>query len=308
MLILMNPVAGYGRARARWSRLRQELTRRCGVGQTITVAETGPDLERTIDRSVESGDRFLVAAGGDGTVHLVVNAIMRLPEALRRELSFGAIGLGSSNDFHKPMRAGQIVNGIPLRIDRRSTIRHNLVRFTWDQDGRETSEYGIVNASVGLVADANLLFNTGDRALRWVKRLSTGAAIHYSAVKTLFTARDRQVRLSVDEAAGERMVSNLGIIINPHFGGDCRYDTPIAADGDFMRANLCEGMSTWRKLRTFLALGRGRFSGLPGTSSWECARVEVESPTPFTLEIDGEIRQMKRVTAEFVKGGLAVCS
>jgi diacylglycerol kinase (ATP) len=232
---------------------------------------------------------------------------MRLPEPLRRELSFGAIGLGSSNDFHKPMRAEHTVKGIPLRINRGSMIRHNLVKFTWDDDDGERTEYGIVNASVGLVADANQLFNNGDRVLRWVKRLSTRAAIQYCAVKTLLLAGDHRVRLSVDGAARERMVANLGILINPHFGGDFRYDTPIAADGDFMRANLCEDMDTWRKVRTFLALGRGRFSGLPGTSSWECARVEVESPIPFTLEMDGEIRQMRKVTAEFIKGGLSVC-
>jgi diacylglycerol kinase family enzyme len=308
MLVCMNPCAGYGRAEERWARLADGLSNRLGGVGDYHVAETGPQLRETILESIESGDRYVLAAGGDGTVHLVVNAIMSLPDALWRELAFGAIGLGSSNDFHKPLRAENHVEGIPVRVDFRSTIRHNLVKFSWHEDGRKMTEYAIVNASVGLVADANQLFNDGDFALRCLKSLSTRAAIQYSAVKTLFLVRNRRVRLSVDGAARERIVSNLGIIINPHFGGDCRYDTPIAPDGGFMRANLCENMSAWRKLRTFLALERGKFSGLPGTVSWECSLVEVESATPFTLELDGEIRRMKRVTAEFIKGGLTVCN
>jgi diacylglycerol kinase family enzyme len=308
MLVFVNPCAGYGRAKAQWSRLQRELGRRCVADDVITVMETGPQLDEQIGEAIESGERFLVAAGGDGTVHLVVNAVMRLPDGLRRGLSFGAIGLGSSNDFHKPMRAENTVEGVPVRINLRSMIRHNLVKFTWNEDRRTVTEYSIVNASIGLVADANRLFNNGDRALRWVKSLSIAAAIRYSALKTLIIGRDRCVRLSVDGVARERTVSNLGIIINPHFGGDCRYDTPISPDGDFMRVNLCEDMSPWRKLCTFRALERGRFAGLPGTSGWECSRVEVESLTPFTLELDGEVRQTQSVTAEFIKGGLAVCN
>ncbi len=307
MLVFVNPCAGYGRAKERWSRVQRELSRRLG-DQEVHVVETGPQLGQKIHEYIESGDGFLVAAGGDGTVHLVVNVIMNLPDALRRELIFGAIGLGSSNDFHKPLRAENTLEGIPARINVRSAIRHNLVKFTWNEDGREMTEYAIVNASIGLVAEANRLFNSGDRALRWLKSISTGAAIQYSAVRTLFLGRDQRVWLSVDGTARDRIVSNLGIIINPHFGGDCRYDTPISQDGDFMRANLCENMSALRKLRTFVSLERGKFAGLPGTSSWECSLVAVESATPFTLELDGEVRRMNRVTAELIKGGLTVCN
>ena len=55
--------------------------------------------------ALRDGTRVFVAAGGDGTVHALVERARRIARHDSRSptLPFGVVGLGSSNDFHKPV-------------------------------------------------------------------------------------------------------------------------------------------------------------------------------------------------------------
>lgn len=55
------------------------------------------DLTECIERAIASGCRTVVAAGGDGTVNALVNALMRIDSQSRPSLAI--IPLGTANDF-----------------------------------------------------------------------------------------------------------------------------------------------------------------------------------------------------------------
>lgn len=59
-----------------------------------------------------------IAVGGDGTVNLLAQALLESVEW--REISLGALGTGSSNDFHKPRR--KRFHGLPARLDLRMRV------------------------------------------------------------------------------------------------------------------------------------------------------------------------------------------
>ncbi|MGV3483177.1 MAG: diacylglycerol/lipid kinase family protein [Planctomycetaceae bacterium] len=69
------------------------------LGSETTAAEitAGVDLTRLVVDSVRGGCETLIAAGGDGTVNAVVNAVMAMDEADRPKV--GIIPLGTANDF-----------------------------------------------------------------------------------------------------------------------------------------------------------------------------------------------------------------
>ncbi|ADN74970.1 diacylglycerol kinase catalytic region [Ferrimonas balearica DSM 9799] len=63
----------------------------------VRVTWEGGDVERLVREAVADGCSRLVAAGGDGTVNEVVNALMALPAGQRPELAI--LPLGTANDF-----------------------------------------------------------------------------------------------------------------------------------------------------------------------------------------------------------------
>jgi diacylglycerol kinase (ATP) len=296
VLVFLNRGASYGRAASRWSAVAGELSERTGGfrAEEVRSVETTAGFMRG---AIEGGERVFVAAGGDGTVNLVVNAMMELPEDA--DVTLGAVGLGSSNDFHKPFGRGSLVAGVPVRLDCERARRYDVIRVEFDAgDGLSGTRYAIINASLGITAEANASFNAPTRLVVAARRISVDAAIVASVIHTLATYRDVDCRIVIDGTdQGAFSVSNLGVIKSPYFAGSFCYDTPVEADDGLIGVNLCERLTRFQALATLAALKRRRFSGRPKTRSWIARRARVEGDRVFALETDGEVVHAR--TAEF---------
>jgi diacylglycerol kinase (ATP) len=90
LTLLVNPSAGGGHALRRWPDLSSVLGA-CGSVTVVEPRSTG-DLERAAREAAGEG-RVVVIAGGDGTVHRVINALGGLPATI------AVLPVGSGNDF-----------------------------------------------------------------------------------------------------------------------------------------------------------------------------------------------------------------
>jgi diacylglycerol kinase (ATP) len=82
------------------------------VSTTWVELNRETDLHSEIERALENGCEVVVAAGGDGTVNAVVNAIMKIDENRRPCLAI--VPLGTANDFAGTLA---IPDGIQQSID-----------------------------------------------------------------------------------------------------------------------------------------------------------------------------------------------
>ena len=93
--LILNPNADLGRA-WRWaSDLRSIVEEFGGADWTGTVYPT--HASELASQAVEQGYEVVVAVGGDGTVHEVINGLMQFPPERRPIL--GVVPMGSGNDF-----------------------------------------------------------------------------------------------------------------------------------------------------------------------------------------------------------------
>jgi diacylglycerol kinase family enzyme len=306
MIVLLNPQAGAGTALEKW--LIAEPKVRAIIGPFETIARDSAEAaSEAIRQHLDSGETRVVAAGGDGTVNLVASSVAR--HGARRKIKLGAIGLGSSNDFHKPLNGCRRVVGAPCRLDFGSAASQDVCMLAYE-DGAGTIKYRywVINASAGITAEANALFNDPDRALGWLKRRSPDAAIMYAAIKTIMSYRPRDFTLTVD---GHWTVTtrarNLGIVKNPNFAGSLRYDSPFEPDSGEFFVHLLRDVSAPRLVLTLVGLLRGRFVGKKGTRSWRSRRLGVSTSSPFTVELDGEVIMTRYATFSVLPGLLQVC-
>jgi diacylglycerol kinase (ATP) len=297
-LVLLNPNARHGRGRARYAVVGEEIA----AGFDALVIETEPSGNDTpIRAALDDGIRTFIAAGGDGTVNAVIDALVRLRGAIALDdLTLGAVGLGSSNDAHKPVK--RTIAGIPVRIDAQHAALRDVGIARWDGGERAF----LVSASVGVTAAANALFNREDNVLRLLKRWWVDGAIVWAAVRTIATWRNRAATLTVEEVSSAIAITHLGVAKTPWLAGGLHYDTPVEP-GRFA-VNLCEGMGRLRTISTLAALARGRFIGLPGTRSWSTPRASVVFGEPCDLELDGEIFRASRVSFELLGERIRLCS
>jgi len=306
VLVLLNPHAAYGRALRAWGTVRNELESRVGA---IRVVETvcPEDTRTAVADAVDGGETAILAAGGDGTVHAVANALLATGGA--REVALGAIGLGSSNDFHKPFRRDAFIGGVPVLIDCEHAEPRDVIRLSVESpEGESAILYAVLNASIGITAETNDVFNHPTSFVRAARGLSMNTAIVAAMLTTLATFHDVPCRLVVDgRDEGVRSVSNLGVIKSAHFAGSFTYDTPIEPDDGLLGVNLCERLTPFQAVATLAALGRGRFEGRPKTTTWTARRVSVVSDDAFALETDGEVEQARSVDLSVLRKGIRCC-
>lgn len=104
--VLVNPLAGGGRAGRLWERWRQRA-RRLGFTAEL-VADGAAAALQAVRRLVEEGCERLVVWGGDGTVHLVAGALLEVGAGARVTLGLVPAGTGSDllRAFAVPRRIG----------------------------------------------------------------------------------------------------------------------------------------------------------------------------------------------------------
>lgn len=310
MIVILNPSAGGGKASAKWRRIEPVVRGALGDFELVTP-NSAADASDRVREALEAGERDFVAAGGDGTVSLLVGALLEhASRAVLSRVRVGAIGLGSSNDFHKPILRSRGVADIPLKLNFAGAVRHDvgLVRYR-DEAGTARCRSWIVNASIGTTAEANRFFNAPDPTLSFLKRHLPGWAIVYAALRTIVRFRGSAMTMVIDGGHVVRArVKNLGVVKNPHFTGALRYDSPYEPNSGRFHVHLLDEMSLLRVARVLSGLLRGKSGGYDGARSWRARELCVESDATFAVEGDGEVVMAKRAEFSLLPGAIQVCA
>jgi len=302
-VVVLNPAARHGTAEARYELVRPTLQAAFHADEVRTDKD-GSWIPR-VHGALEQGVRIFVAAGGDGTVHALVNALDGGTVSLD-QIVLGGVGLGSSNDFFKPVC--QTIDGIPLRIDAQASEFRDLVRVHWEDDVGESHErVCTVSSSVGVTAAANGFFNRGDALLRALKGRWTGAAIAWAAVRTIATWQNLSATLGLAGTNLAVSVANLSVLETPYLSGSFRYNTPVNDHDGHMVVNLIEGRGRIGLLVMLGSLAMGRFLGRPGTRSWTVDHMELALEETADLEFDGEVVAARRASFDVMPRRIQLC-
>ncbi|MBU0994351.1 MAG: hypothetical protein KJ737_17810 [Proteobacteria bacterium] len=309
MIIYLNPAVNNHTGRKKLSKIYDGLCKKAErMGSDIVIEDIPKDPLDSLNEHIEKGEKTFIAGGGDGTVHSLANAMMRLPEPTRKEVIFGAIGLGSSNDFHKPMSKSNLIKGIPIKIDFTNPIEHNVAQADYITDtGQSVSEYFIINGSMGATADVNYTFNNGGAFANWLKPRWVDGCIYYCGLHVFLNYKNFKAKLEIHKQNYHTEISNLGFLIYPNFAGSFKYDTEVTPQSDYFCINLSENMNKSEQFISTFNLLRHRFYNQPKTKSWNAQEVTVCVDDKTTFEMDGEVRMVKKVSIKLIKGGLTVC-
>ncbi|MCB0419888.1 MAG: hypothetical protein KDD61_02780, partial [Bdellovibrionales bacterium] len=204
-------------------------------------------------------------------------------------IEMGAIGVGSSNDAHKPFLQRKRPY---LRVNRNRLKKIDIGQVEWEYSGQRFQRYFLLNTSIGITSQANHLFNSNE--LWWLpllKKISTGLAIHAVALYSLFKNKTYKVDLEIDGARHCWAINNLAVLKRKHFGGGFKFDQePDLDDGDLMvKANF--DLSMMGLFKTALGLTKGYFPRSESNFSQRVKRLHIvhRDNTPLNLEVDGEV-------------------
>jgi hypothetical protein len=142
--IILNPMADMHNAWRVANDLRPIINDYGGADWSGTVYPT--HATALAQQAGEQGYEMVIAMGGDGTVHEVVNGLMQLPEGKRPIL--GVVPVGSGNDFARHQCPDALGPGPGTCAEQRTAGRGH--RLMTDEHGRKsTSTTRSASASTG---------------------------------------------------------------------------------------------------------------------------------------------------------------
>src|SRR5579871_422268 len=103
-LIILNPHAGSGRAGRLWSKIQQPLEDALGDLE-VARTERPEDVARYVDKAHDDGLTRVIAIGGDGTNHALINELVRLYRRYPDDppMTFGQLPIGTGQDWARAM-------------------------------------------------------------------------------------------------------------------------------------------------------------------------------------------------------------
>jgi diacylglycerol kinase (ATP) len=267
--LILNPVAGRGRT-GKEEEIILELLKK-HIGEFDLFQTEYPGHAREIAARISSDYSVLIAAGGDGTMHEVVNGMMGGTAVL------AAIPTGSGNDFVKMLDLpGDLEECVKIICEnKRKLIDVGKVGDVYFPNG------------LGVGFDAWVV-----KESRKIKKLRGFLIYLYAVLKTVFAYKNSIVTLTADGRTSDKNIFLIAIGNGKAVGGGF-YLTPDAVidDGKF---DVCiiRGLS---KREVFLNLPKavkGNHTGMEQVEMLRTDHLEIESAEGIAVHADGELLGM----------------
>ncbi len=284
-LLIVNPISGKGRARVLWPLISAKMKSLFGRFEPIFTRSSTDAIEQA-RQAVECGFRHLIAVGGDGTVHEVVNGIFLANAKDRAEVRLGIIPMGSGDDFVKSLK-------IPISpmdaIDRLKSDKSVLVdigKVSYrGNNGENETRYFTNIADFGLGGEVMRKVNNSS------KPLGCRLTYLYYATQSFLTYKAVPIVIKTDDQTYRFSEVILGIIANGKYfaNGLCVSPNASLEDGRF-QVIVIEKLGLSRFLKMVPRLYQGKWIEAKGVTRFTTSKLTVESrqPKPVFIEADGE--------------------
>jgi diacylglycerol kinase (ATP) len=288
--VLANPTAGRGRHRGLLPAVLERLAA-AGRPVELLVARTAAEAQAACHAAVEGGAGALVTVGGDGTVHLALQAVAGTG------VPFGPVPAGTGNDFAlrtglpaAPLEAADAI-AAALREDRSAVL--DLGRLT-GADGVPRWFGGV------LAAGFDAIVNEKANRMRWPR----GPRRYDVAILVeLARLRPRHYKLVLD---GERMDRDAVLVAVGNcasYGGGMRICPDADPTDGLLDVVVAGPIGRATLVRVKPRIYAGTHVRHPAVSSYRARTVELAADG-ITAYADGERLVALPLTAEAVPGAL----
>jgi diacylglycerol kinase (ATP) len=257
------------------------------------------------DFKIEDGDIF-ISAGGDGTLHSMVNALIKNKglESLN-QISVGHIGLGSNNSYLRPYNECTVIHGIPLKISE-GFIEQDLIEIQIKGKEKTQTIYCVANSSLGFLSTANILFNS-DPAIAVLKKMNSDAADVFTFFKALGSWKSHKIEYNLNGETRESYITNMHFMKRPYYAADLGFPESISPKTGSFRFNILMERSRPVILKKFLEMLLFKNFEEGRDTTADVKQMTLRSSRTIPIEADGEIYYGDEFNIKICSQGIKLC-
>lgn len=299
--VVINPTAGGGRGLEDWPYI-SKLLRDHQIVHEYAFTERKYHATELVVEAVAAGFRKIIIAGGDGTIHEVVNGLFIQQEVDPKEVLLAVVGVGTGNDWMRMFGVPKKYSEAVRAIVEGNSFLQDVGRITYHEASYRQSRYFVNGAGIGF--DAFTIKTYHQMLGRWRR----GKWLYIRSIaKALARFHASGVRVWVD---GEETVNDLvfsaSIGIGKYSGGGLIQVPDAVADDGLFDLTVIRRMGVLRVLYSFKALFNGKIYDLPRVSNHRGRRIRFDSSPEVWLEADGELLGNTPVEFEIIDRAIRV--
>ena len=283
LVLIANPSAGRGTAARALPRIESVLNQ-ANLGYRIVRTTHPGHATEAARQALRDGERYLVAVGGDGTVHEVVNGMVENGGPLAADAVLGVVAAGSGCDFVRSfgLPGDAVQAAAHLAGDQVRPIDVGTVTFTDQTDQGVTRTRCFVN-----IAEAGLGAAVVARAAG-LGRFLGGA--RYAAGFWLTLPRFRPSAVRLDANGQHRAWRAFNVVVaNCRFYGGGMQISPNSDPGDCLLDVLVMTGPKSDSFTTLPKVYKGAHLPHRNIAELRAAQLSIEAEPCFQVEADGEL-------------------
>lgn len=239
---------------------------------------------------------IVIAAGGDGTIHQVVNGMLQSNAPVEQLPMLTILPVGSGNDFARTVKITLRAEELKKRLTCLMPRLMDVGSVTFKKDGTEHHSYFINEASAGMGPEVLNKMSSGK------KRFGSATSYYIAILSTFFSYRCMLVTIKTPAWQWSNKLRTLAIGNGKFFGsGLCIAPDARPDDGTFS-AFVCGGVSVLDFIRYTNTLKSGRKIIHPKIEYKTAQTLELTSELPCRIEADGELLGFLPARVEVIPG------
>lgn len=291
IVLIANPNAGRGTVSKALPRVERVLTEANLAYRVVRTTHPGHATEAA-RQALGNGERYLVAVGGDGTVHEVVNGMVK-DGGPAADAVLGVVAAGSGCDFARsfgppddPAQAAARLAGDEVRAIDVGTVTC--------ADGVTRCFVNIAEVGLGAAVVAKAA-NLG--------RFLGGARYAAGFWLTLPRFRRATVRLDADGQYHAWRAFNVVVANCRYYGGGMQI-SPNSDPGDCLLDILVMTGPKSDSFTTLPKVYKGTHLPHRNIAELRTAQLSIEADTPFQVEADGEVLGVTPASFGIIPGAI----
>ena len=295
MVLVCNARSGGGAVAKALPELRAALEQR-ELEYEVRYTEARGHAIRITRESLEQGKRFVVAVGGDGTIHEVVNGMLADDVAVADGAVLGVAAAGTGSDFIKTFGLPAAPTVAAAHLDGGESFPIDIGKVTYQEDGREVVRYFPNIAEAGLGAE---VVDRAQKLPRWL-----GPTVYLVAF-WLVMRKHKVARVEVDlvDRVYEGPMNNLVVANCQFFGGGMKI-APKAAPTDGLLDIQIEHARKREAIAIMPKVFKGEHLPHPDIDEAKRVRCSIRADRPLLIEADGEVLGHTPATFEVLRDAI----
>ena len=275
--IVVNPHSGNSNFKKSWEKITYILKLK-NINFSYSFTEYRKHEVILVDKAIEQGYRNIISVGGDGTLHHVVNGIMKQRYIKTSKIKLGVIPLGTGNDW---IRTYNIPNSVEKSIDvilKNTTVLQDIGCITLLNGKKE-----YFNNLAGTGYDGYVVKN-----LNYLKKMGSLAFL-VSGLYSLFSYKKTKYKIIINNKTINEQCLMILFGICKYSGGGLRVTKdPNPKDG-LLDITIVKNISFLDLLFNIPKLYNGDIIHHRKVTNYKTRELKILDNYNSTIEADGEI-------------------